>query len=112
MHRNIGIDDDLPAEAMAAAGLATKRATAQEALRHLVRRREGLDALSDMASLDWEGGLTAMREGRARTHTGDRRRQLGVDRQLHDDRDFDLIADHSRSYPDPMGPTIMLGEEY
>ena len=64
MRTNIEIDDDLMAEAMAAAGLQTKKATVEEALRLLVRRRHRLDALNDMAGLGWQGDLDAMREGR------------------------------------------------
>lgn len=61
---NIDIDDDLIAEAMAATGLATKKATVEEALRRLVRRHQRLDALADMAGLGWDGDLDATREGR------------------------------------------------
>ena len=64
MRTNIDIDDDLLAKAMAATGLATKKATVEEALRRLVRRRERLDALADLSGLGWEGDLDAMREGR------------------------------------------------
>ncbi len=38
MCTNIDIDDDLLTEAMAAAGLSTKKATVEEALRRLVQR--------------------------------------------------------------------------
>lgn len=64
MRTNIDINDDLIAEAMAATGLATKKATVEEALRRLVRRHQRLDALADMAGLGWQGDLDAMREGR------------------------------------------------
>ena len=64
MRTNIDIDDGLIAEAMAATGLATKKATVEEALRRLVRRHQRQAALSDMAGLGWEGDLAAMREGR------------------------------------------------
>ena len=64
MRTNIEIDDSLIAEAMAATGLATKKATVEEALRRLVRRHQRLDALADMAGLGWEGDLDALREGR------------------------------------------------
>lgn len=64
MRTNIDIDDELLAKAMAATGLTTKKATVEEALRRLVRRRERLDALADMSGLGWEGDLSAMREGR------------------------------------------------
>ena len=65
MRTNIDIDDALIAEAMAATGLATKKATVEEALRRLVRRHQRLGALADMAGLGWEGDLEAMRDGRA-----------------------------------------------
>ena len=64
MRTNIDIDDDLIAEAMAATGLATKKATVEEALRRLVRRHQRLDALVDMAGLGWDGDLAVTREGR------------------------------------------------
>ena len=52
MRTNIDIDDDLIAEAMAATGLTTKKATVEEALRRLVRRHQRLDALADMAGAE------------------------------------------------------------
>jgi len=61
MRTNIEIDDDLLKEAMEAAGLATKRATVEEALRQFVlaqRRRKALEAL---AGIGWEGDLDEMR---------------------------------------------------
>ena len=64
MRTNIDIDDDLIAQAMAATGLTTKKATVEEALRRLVMRHQRLDALADMVGLGWNGDLGAMREGR------------------------------------------------
>lgn len=64
MRSNIEIDDDLLAQAMVATGLTTKKATVEEALRRVVRRRERLDALTDLAGLGWDGDLAAMRKGR------------------------------------------------
>jgi Arc/MetJ family transcription regulator len=64
MRTNIDIDDELLAKAMAATGLATKKATVEEALRRLVRQREQADALADLRGLGWDGDLAAMREGR------------------------------------------------
>jgi Arc/MetJ family transcription regulator len=61
MRTNIDIDDDLLAEAMAAAGLATKKATVDEALRRLVTQHRRQQALQDLAGLGWEGDLNAMR---------------------------------------------------
>lgn len=64
MRTNIDLDDSLLSEAMAATGLATKKATVEEALRRLVRQHRRRAALADMAGLGWEGDLDAMREGR------------------------------------------------
>ncbi len=64
MRTNIDIDDSLLAEAMAAIGLATKKAMVEEALRRLVCRHQRQTALADMAELGWEGDLATMREGR------------------------------------------------
>lgn len=64
MRTNIDIDDDLLTEAMAAAGLSTKKATVEEALRRLVQRHQRRAALADMTGLGWEGDLAAMRERR------------------------------------------------
>ena len=61
---NIELDDDLIAEAMAATGLPTKKATVEEALRVLVRRYRQKKAIDDLAGIGWEGDLDAMREGR------------------------------------------------
>ena len=64
MRTNIDIDDDLLTEAMAAAGLTTKKATVEEALRRLVQRHRRRTALANMAGLGWEGDLASSREGR------------------------------------------------
>ncbi|HEY4173898.1 MAG TPA: type II toxin-antitoxin system VapB family antitoxin [Rhodopila sp.] len=66
MRTNIDIDDDLLAEAMAATGLETKKATVEEALRRLIQRHRRQVAFADMAGLGWEGDLAAIREGRER----------------------------------------------
>jgi Arc/MetJ family transcription regulator len=65
MRTNIEIDDDLLAEAMAAAGLPTKKATVEEALRTLVRQHRRRAAITDMAGLGWQGDLDSLREGRS-----------------------------------------------
>jgi Arc/MetJ family transcription regulator len=65
MRTNIEIDDDLLAEAMAAAGLSTKKATVEEALRTLVRQQRRRAAIADMTGLGWQGDLTTLREGRS-----------------------------------------------
>jgi Arc/MetJ family transcription regulator len=64
MRTNIDIDAELIAEAMAATGLTTKKATVEEALRRLVLHHRRRNALANMAGLGWEGDLDAMREGR------------------------------------------------
>jgi Arc/MetJ family transcription regulator len=64
MRTNIDIDDDLLTEAMTAAGLVTKKATVEEALRLLVQRHRRRAAFADMSGLGWDGDLAAMREGR------------------------------------------------
>jgi Arc/MetJ family transcription regulator len=64
MRTNIEIDDELLAEAMAATGESTKRATVEAALRTVVRLKRQKQAGMDMAGLGWEGDLDAMREGR------------------------------------------------
>ncbi len=65
MRTNIDIDDDLLAQAMAATGLATKKATVEEALRRVVRRHQQVQAIQDMAGTGWMGDLADMREGRS-----------------------------------------------
>jgi Arc/MetJ family transcription regulator len=65
LRTNIDLDDELMAQAMAATGLSTKKATVEAGLRTLVRRREQTQALAELKGLGWEGDLEAMREGRA-----------------------------------------------
>ena len=64
MRTNIEIDDILLSQAMAAAGLSTKRATVEEGLRLLVRVRKQAKALAKLKGLGWEGDLDEMRRGR------------------------------------------------
>lgn len=61
MRTNIEIDDDLLNEAMAATGLATKRATVEEALRQVVNQKRRREAIRSTAGIGWEGNLEAMR---------------------------------------------------
>lgn len=61
MRTNIEIDDDLLREAMAASGLSTKRATAEEALRQLLASHRRREALRGSAGIGWDGDLDAMR---------------------------------------------------
>jgi Arc/MetJ family transcription regulator len=65
MRTNIEIDDELLSQAMAAAGLPTKRATVEEGLRLLVRVRRQTEALAGLKGLGWEGDLDEMRQGRS-----------------------------------------------
>ncbi|MFN0191574.1 MAG: type II toxin-antitoxin system VapB family antitoxin [Aestuariivirga sp.] len=66
MRTNIELDDRLLAEAMKATGLATKRATVEEALRNLVREHRQRKAIADLAGRGWDGDLGALRQGRLR----------------------------------------------
>jgi Arc/MetJ family transcription regulator len=61
MRTNIEIDDKLLAEAMAASGLATKKATVEEALRRLVRQHRQRKAIAALAGAGWVGDLDEMR---------------------------------------------------
>ena len=100
MRTTIDIDDDLLAEAMAATGLATKKATVDEALRLLARQHRRRQAIQDMAKLGWEGDLDAIRKSRP----DDPRLCIAADviiatfclernhALLHDDRDFDSFV--------------------
>ena len=64
MRTNIDIDDDLLAEAMKAAGLTTKKATVEEALRRLVKS-SGSGGQSRIRRVSaGSGDLHAMRQGR------------------------------------------------
>lgn len=64
MRTNIDIDDKLMAEAMAATGLTTKKATVEEALKSMLLRRSRMNAIESMAGTGWVGNLDEMREGR------------------------------------------------
>jgi Arc/MetJ family transcription regulator len=64
MRTNIELDDRLMAEAMAASGLKTKKATIEAALRTLVRRHRQDMAIAALAGACWDGDLDTMREGR------------------------------------------------
>jgi Arc/MetJ family transcription regulator len=65
MRTNIEIDDRLLAEAMAATGQTTKRATVEAALRSVIRLRDQAAAIERLKGIGWDGDLDAMREGRA-----------------------------------------------
>lgn len=64
MRTNIDIDDKLMAEAMAATGFTTKKATVEEALRILTLQKSHRKAIADMAGTGWIGDLDEMRQGR------------------------------------------------
>jgi Arc/MetJ family transcription regulator len=64
MRTNIEIDDALIEEAMALAGLATKKAAVEEGLRSLVQRERQRVALEELFGIGWEGDLDEMRTGR------------------------------------------------
>jgi len=64
MRTNIGLDDELLMAAMAATGLATRKATVEAGLRLLVRQREQKQAWVELKGMGWEGDLDAVREGR------------------------------------------------
>ena len=64
MRTNIDIDDELMAKAMASSEETTKKAVVEAALRLMVRLKaqEGIKKLR--GKIQWDGDLTAMREGR------------------------------------------------
>lgn len=64
MRTNIEIDDKLLAEAMAASGLSTKKATVEEALRRLVCQYRQKRAIATLAGTGWIGRLDEMRRDR------------------------------------------------
>ncbi len=61
MRTNIDIDDALIAEAMTITGLATKKATVEEALRRLVRGERQNRAIKNMRGMGWDGDLDSLR---------------------------------------------------
>jgi Arc/MetJ family transcription regulator len=65
MRTNIDIDDELLAEAMAATGQTTKKATVEEALRRVIQLHRQRKAGEKLAGTGWIGDLDAMREGRS-----------------------------------------------
>ena len=64
MRTNVVIDDQLMAEALESTGLKTKHAVIEEALRTLVRLKKQEQVRSLRGKLQWEGSLSALREGR------------------------------------------------
>ena len=68
MRTNIELDDELLAEAMAASGLPTKKATVEEALRRLVQRHRQKKAIAGLAGAGWVGDLDETRRDRQDDH--------------------------------------------
>ena len=64
MRTNVVIDDELMSEALEITGLRTKRAVIEETLRTLVRLKKQERVRSLRGKLQWEGSLSALREGR------------------------------------------------
>lgn len=62
MRTNIEIDDRLIAEAMAASGLPTKKATVEAGLKALLERHRQIQAIAALEGIGWEGDLMKMRE--------------------------------------------------
>jgi len=56
MATNLGIEEDLLAEALKAGGLKTKKATVNEALREFIKRRKQLEVLKIFGTIDFDPG--------------------------------------------------------
>jgi Arc/MetJ family transcription regulator len=61
MRTNIVIDEKLMKQAMKAANLPTKRATVEEGLRLIIRRKKLSGIRSLRGTVDWQGDLDAWR---------------------------------------------------
>ena len=66
MRTNIEIDDKLLAEAMRASGYKTKRATVEEGLRLLARKKAYRSILALRGKIHWHGDPDAMRRTKGR----------------------------------------------
>jgi Arc/MetJ family transcription regulator len=64
MRTNIVIDDQLMRETLRATGLRTKREAVELGLRTLLRLRKQGEIRRLRGTLDWQGDLNAMRNGR------------------------------------------------
>lgn len=64
MRTNIDIDGELMAEAQKASGLATKRATIEEALRLMIKLRRQTEVETAFGRYRWRGNLARSRQGR------------------------------------------------
>ena len=61
MRTNIEIDEQLMADAMAATGTRTKKATVEEALRRLIQSQRQREMLKLRGKVAWDGDLDEMR---------------------------------------------------
>lgn len=66
MRTNIDIDDELLAQAMRASGCKTKRATVEEGLRLLARKKAYAGILALRGKIHWEGDPDALRREKRR----------------------------------------------
>ena len=66
MRTNIDIDDHLLAAAMRASGCKTKRATVEEGLRLLARKKAYRSILALRGKIHWEGDPDALRRAKRR----------------------------------------------
>ncbi len=66
MRTNIEIEDKLLSEAMRAGGFKTKRATVEEGLRLLARKKAYRAILALRGKIHWEGDPDAMRRSKGR----------------------------------------------
>ena len=66
MRTNIDIDDKLLAEAMRASGCKTKRATVEEGLRLLARKKAYRAILALRGNIHWQGDADALRRTKGR----------------------------------------------
>jgi len=64
MRTNIDIDNALLDAAMTATGLATKKATVEQALQILVERHRRHNAIASLSGIGWEGDLDEIRRDR------------------------------------------------
>ena len=66
MRTNIEIDDRLLSEAMRVSGCKTKRATVEEGLRLLARKKAYRAILALRGKINWEGDPNALRRAKGR----------------------------------------------
>lgn len=66
MRTNIDLDNELIAEAMELAGLTTKKAAVDQALKEFVRVRRQLHSIDNLEGIGWQGDLDALRDNSAR----------------------------------------------